>query len=304
MRHCEHVKSNGHFCGSPALRGRNYCFFHLTHIGRQMRAEQLAANPNQDPLALPLLEDAASIQLALMQVTDALLRGTLDPKRAGLVLYALQTASSNLRHMAKESADNANDPIAISTMPSSRTTSSTTTPHSARPKPCPPKLCPAKLCPAKLQPPRSPACTPRPLARALKKPQPSMPRTDRSTTRAFPFPSCSRPGSTIKPRTPSSDTKPCTTSLARIPRAALSPRSTPPPARKSSSVRANHPPPPQHGKRKGRFSNRSDGPVMKGHGFTGRGKNGPATAEADAFTGRGNHDHPVAPAFELLDQQE
>ncbi len=111
MRHCEHVKSNGHFCGSPALRGRNYCFFHLTHIGRQLRAEQHAANPNQNPLALPLLEDAASIQLALMQVTDALLRGTLDPKRAGLVLYALQTASSNLRHMAKESVDSANDPI-------------------------------------------------------------------------------------------------------------------------------------------------------------------------------------------------
>ena len=111
MRHCEHVKSNGHFCGSPALRGRNYCFFHLTHIGRQLRAEQHAAHPNQNPLALPLLEDAASIQLALMQVTDALLRGTLDPKRAGLVLYALQTASLNLRHMANESADSANDPI-------------------------------------------------------------------------------------------------------------------------------------------------------------------------------------------------
>ena len=24
IRHCEHVKANGHFCGSPAMRDRNY----------------------------------------------------------------------------------------------------------------------------------------------------------------------------------------------------------------------------------------------------------------------------------------
>ena len=59
---------------------------------------------------MPLLEDAASIQLALVQVTDALLKGTLDRKTAGLVLYSLQTASSNLRNMQKEAeadSDNA-----------------------------------------------------------------------------------------------------------------------------------------------------------------------------------------------------
>lgn len=112
MRHCEHVKSNGHFCGSPALRGRNYCYFHLTHIGRQLRAEQHALRPGLEPfLELPLLEDAASIQLALMQVTNALLRGTLDPKRAGLVLYSLQTASINLRNMARDSKEDADAAI-------------------------------------------------------------------------------------------------------------------------------------------------------------------------------------------------
>lgn len=103
IRHCEHIKANGHFCKSPAMRERNYCYFHMTHIGRQMRLERYAADGLQaPPIKLPLLEDAASIQLALMQITEALLQGTLDRKMAGLVLYAMQTASSNLRNMQKE----------------------------------------------------------------------------------------------------------------------------------------------------------------------------------------------------------
>ena len=109
IRHCEHVKANGLFCGSPAMRGRNYCFFHLNHIGHLLRLQRYAAHGLQPPpLELPLLEDAASIQLALMQVTEALLNGTLDAKRGGLVLYALQTASSNLRNMAKAAKEEEN----------------------------------------------------------------------------------------------------------------------------------------------------------------------------------------------------
>lgn len=97
-RQCEHIKANGEFCGSPALRGRNYCYFHLTHIGRRLRAQRLSQRTPEAPLPLelPPLEDADSIQIALMQVIDAVLNNRLDNKRAGLVLYALQTASSNL----------------------------------------------------------------------------------------------------------------------------------------------------------------------------------------------------------------
>ena len=43
-----------------------------------------------------MLEDANSIQVSLMQVMRLILSGQLDPKTAGLLLYALQTASSNL----------------------------------------------------------------------------------------------------------------------------------------------------------------------------------------------------------------
>jgi hypothetical protein len=43
-----------------------------------------------------VLEDANSVQVALMQVMRLILSGQVDPKTAGLLLYALQTASSNL----------------------------------------------------------------------------------------------------------------------------------------------------------------------------------------------------------------
>ena len=104
---CKHVKSNGEFCGSPALRGRSYCYFHLTHIGRRLRAARSQARAQAQsaenavvPLDLPPFEDANSIQISLMQVVDALLHNRIDTKRAGLVLYALQTASSNLANGA------------------------------------------------------------------------------------------------------------------------------------------------------------------------------------------------------------
>jgi hypothetical protein len=113
-RQCEHIKINGEFCGSPALRGRNYCYFHLTYHGSRLSAERQYARARTEsadtamvPLELPPLEDAAAIQMALMQVIDAILHNRIDNKRAGLVLYALQTASSNLARADFEQAGDA-----------------------------------------------------------------------------------------------------------------------------------------------------------------------------------------------------
>jgi hypothetical protein len=43
------------------------------------------------PFFLPVLEDAASIQLAITQVCEHLLHRRLDPKKAGVLLYAMQS---------------------------------------------------------------------------------------------------------------------------------------------------------------------------------------------------------------------
>jgi hypothetical protein len=92
---CQHVKVNGTQCGSPALRSRRHCFFH-DRIRRE-QAKIAAAASGSRQFALPLLEDANSVQVALMKVIQMLASGTVDHKTASLILYALQTASINLR---------------------------------------------------------------------------------------------------------------------------------------------------------------------------------------------------------------
>jgi len=99
---CQHVKLNGTQCGSPALRRRRFCFFH-----DKIRREQarVAASAPAARFTFPLLEDANSVQVALMNVIQMLGAGTIDHKTAGLMLYALQTASNNLRSVAFEADD-------------------------------------------------------------------------------------------------------------------------------------------------------------------------------------------------------
>jgi hypothetical protein len=97
---CTHIKTNGTQCGSPALRGRRFCFFHKNWQGQRIALNVQPAAPLS--FTMPVLEDADSVQVALMQVMRLILAGQLDPKIAGLLLYALQTASLNLRHMKLE----------------------------------------------------------------------------------------------------------------------------------------------------------------------------------------------------------
>jgi len=92
---CQHIKVNGTQCGSPALRRRRHCFFHDKVRGEQAR---IVARNSLVRFDLPLLEDANAVQLSLMNVIQRLGSGQIDHKTAGLMLYALQTASVNLRN--------------------------------------------------------------------------------------------------------------------------------------------------------------------------------------------------------------
>src|SRR5512143_1422917 len=98
---CHHLKTNGTQCGSPALRDHKFCYFH-----QRWRCRRLVINTNiqreRSKVTLPVFEDANSIQVGLMEVTRLLLTNQIDPKTAGLLLYALQTASANLKHTSFE----------------------------------------------------------------------------------------------------------------------------------------------------------------------------------------------------------
>ena len=95
-RTCDHLKENGVYCDSPALRGRNYRYFHLNVRGRRLQAAKARRRGESGPIQLPVLDDMHAVQMALMEVLDALAQGRIDHNSAGLMLYALQTASANL----------------------------------------------------------------------------------------------------------------------------------------------------------------------------------------------------------------
>ena len=97
---CRHIKVSGAQCGSPALRNKNFCFYH------QERPLMVPCYYEQDyPLGeinLPLFEDAHSVQSVIRQVVQMVMQKRLERKTASLLLYALQIASSNLKRMELE----------------------------------------------------------------------------------------------------------------------------------------------------------------------------------------------------------
>ncbi len=96
VRTCTHIKVTGQRCGSPALRGEFFCYFHTRVIkGVQQRVDMQLHS-------MALLEDSESIQLSLMHVVDGLLKGTLDPTRARLIIQALRIAARNAKNVRFE----------------------------------------------------------------------------------------------------------------------------------------------------------------------------------------------------------
>jgi len=99
FKHCRHVKEDGFHCQAPALHGRDYRRAHLRSLGRRMRMARALARREPYRIVLPLLEDMNAVQVAFMQVLDALGAGLLEEKRAKLMLYGLRQASINLRSL-------------------------------------------------------------------------------------------------------------------------------------------------------------------------------------------------------------
>ena len=91
---CRWVKQDGTGCGSPQIRKHIYCFAHK----QMMEARALA-------LRLPAPEDANAIQISLMRVQKALIDDTISTKKAGLLLYSLQLALTNVGQTTFGEAD-------------------------------------------------------------------------------------------------------------------------------------------------------------------------------------------------------
>ncbi len=105
---CEHIKSSGKRCGSPALREQAFCYYHsrleecLPRLRTMFVAEKANAAPGEWPIVefpVPVLEDAAAIQIGFMQVLHGIATGNLNVRKAKLILSALHGASANLQRL-------------------------------------------------------------------------------------------------------------------------------------------------------------------------------------------------------------
>jgi DNA repair exonuclease SbcCD ATPase subunit len=85
---CEHIKSNAQRCGSPAVGGQKFCFFH--NLARGGAVE------------FPVLEDRRALQIAILRVCERLANGTIAPANAKVLLEGLTMASKNAERMVCE----------------------------------------------------------------------------------------------------------------------------------------------------------------------------------------------------------
>jgi len=102
IKRCQHIKINGTQCGSPALRDSKCCYYHIRYHWPEL--EKLEDQSEWRCVLTPTLEDANSIQVSLANVMHRLIMQEIDHKTAALLLYALQTASMNLKRTSLEPA--------------------------------------------------------------------------------------------------------------------------------------------------------------------------------------------------------
>ncbi|QNI31070.1 hypothetical protein H7849_18460 [Alloacidobacterium dinghuense] len=100
---CQHVRPSGKKCRAIAIRDHRFCYFHLQSRRGYSAITPAAAvangatapAPQSATITLPMLEDRTAVQIVLTDVLRALAANQIDCKRASLLLYGLQIASSN-----------------------------------------------------------------------------------------------------------------------------------------------------------------------------------------------------------------
>jgi hypothetical protein len=97
---CEHVFSTGRCCGSPKLTDSDFCYWHHTaRAPRAARPKPGPSVPNNSVIPMPFVEDADSLMISLQEIMQAIAENRIDPRRAGLLIYGIQTTASILPHL-------------------------------------------------------------------------------------------------------------------------------------------------------------------------------------------------------------
>ena len=79
---CRHVKEDGAYCGSPALRERKYCYYHLMQRGRRLRRARALRDNLPYRLEIQSLDNLYAVRAALTDIAQALAAGQLESRTA------------------------------------------------------------------------------------------------------------------------------------------------------------------------------------------------------------------------------
>jgi hypothetical protein len=82
---CTHRRLNGSYCGSPKMKGSEFCYAH---------DRLMAARMQDQDMELPPLEDANALVLGLTKGLQAMMKGQMDLKSAGMYFYGMQIVAS------------------------------------------------------------------------------------------------------------------------------------------------------------------------------------------------------------------
>ena len=92
---CHHVFPEGKRCGSPRMKDTQFCYHH--HDARRPISFHLEREGRRSNFSLFTPNSHCAIQESLGEIIVRLAANSIDSRRAGLLLYALQIASMNLR---------------------------------------------------------------------------------------------------------------------------------------------------------------------------------------------------------------
>jgi len=84
-------------CGSPALRGESFCYFHHpTRAPVRNLHERRARRLARQAFTLDYPTNQDELQFVLRDLVTRLAANQIDPRRAGQIIYALQTAARGM----------------------------------------------------------------------------------------------------------------------------------------------------------------------------------------------------------------
>ena len=130
---CRHIKADGSKCRAAAIHQTDWCWFHSDRqrIATPGQPDSAAEATAEAILPPRLIEDRASIQLALSDLYNALAANKISPRRASTMTYILQCASRNCKNSDDITSPRATAEVTL-----------TNEGHLAGPlKPCPPPPC-------------------------------------------------------------------------------------------------------------------------------------------------------------------